>query len=227
MKKRIFNFVIAILICLPVFAQRDHNIDRFGRDKDSKITSGGLFVSADLNSLWIHQFHNTTSTPNIGVSIGGFIDFKVTPKFVIESNLVLNHETLKYSTSRDIGKMTTDGMELNFIFSYVWKMKKNGQWYLGAGPYTEFILHCKTEIGDETFDPYHQIVGTDLNGGDIFALSNNNSGLCIKTAYEFPFHLQVFIKASMSISDIIGFEHDKNHFIRPYRCSAGIAYRFR
>ncbi|MCQ2291744.1 MAG: PorT family protein [Bacteroidales bacterium] len=227
MRKRLFITSLLFSILVSSFAQHDRNIDRFGRDKDDKITSGGLLVSADVNSLWIHKFYGFNSTPSLGVSLGGFIDFKVTRGFVIESNLILNHETTRFSDGGEIGRMTTDGMILNFVFSKVWTMKNNGLWYLGAGPYTEFVLHCKTKFGNDTFDPYNQLVGTGQNGENIFALSNNNSGLCLKTTYEFPFHLQLFLYGSMSISDIIGFNHNEKQFIRPYRCSIGVAYRFR
>ncbi|MGN1211950.1 MAG: hypothetical protein ACI4TM_09715, partial [Candidatus Cryptobacteroides sp.] len=71
-----------------------------------------------------------------------------------------------------------------------------------------------------------QVVGTDADGNDIFALSNNNSGMNIKLIYEFAFHLQLSFSSALSITDILGYDHS-DCWMRPARASIGIAYRFR
>ena len=158
--------------------------------------------------------------------MGGFLDFKVTPKLVIEMGLQLNREATTIDNGLLSGNMDDKALRIPVYVMGKFDVGSNCIWYIGGGPYSDFVLKSTTVLGGEKFNPYEQVVGTDSEGGDVFALSNHNAGLGFKAAYEFPFHMQLFLSCSGSISDILGYSHKKG-YIRPYQASFGIAYRFR
>ncbi|MGN0188633.1 MAG: hypothetical protein ACI395_03880 [Candidatus Cryptobacteroides sp.] len=225
--RNIRTYITAMLL-IAIGAQRAQaqETDRFGRDKDEKVTSGGLAVQFEGTSLIINNVDGFSSRPGFGLSVGGFVDFKVTEKFVIQCNILANREQSSLFRFDRSGTMTTYGMAVPICFLARFDRGDRGIWYVGGGPYSEFVLGCRTDLGNGVFNPYTEVVGTDAEGNDIFALSNNNSGLNVKLIYEFPFHLQLTFGLSGSITDILGYDHT-GCWIRPARASIGAAYRFR
>lgn len=220
------KYLIIILLLSIVGSLAAQDKDRFGKDKDEKVTSGGLAVQFDGTALIINNVNGFHSKPGFGISIGGFVDFKVTEKFVIQCNMFANREQSMLFRSDRSGQMTTYGLAVPVCFLARFGRAYKGIWYVGGGPYSEFVLGCRTDLGNGVFNPYTQVVGTDADGKDIFALSNNNSGINIKLIYEFAFHLQLSFSSALSLSDILGYDHS-GCWIRPARTSIGIAYRFR
>lgn len=213
---------------VAAIAGNGNDKDRFGRDREDKVTSGGLMLTGDLNGLLINNMNGFESRPGIGVGLGGFIDFKVTTHFVIESGLSFGYGHTGISNAEVSGVMKnwTTSIPLFFMAKMPVRDGGGGVFYLGGGPYTEFVVGCRTELGGSVFNPYEQIVGKDDSGEDVFALSNSNSGIAVKFTYELPYHFQIFAAQYYSLSDIIGFNHAKGG-IHPYKSQIGIAYRFR
>lgn len=218
--------MVMILLISVLGSAAAQEKDRFGKDKDEKVTSGGLAVQFDGTTLLIHNVDGFHSRPGFGLSVGGFVDFKITDRLVIQCNMYANREQSLLFRSDRSGQMFTYGLSIPVCVLARIDRGKKGIWYVGGGPYTEFVLGCRTDLGSGVFNPYTQVVGTDAEGNDIFALSNSNSGLNIKLTYEFIFHLQLSLSAAMSITDILGYDHF-GCWIRPARTSISVAYRFR
>lgn len=221
--------MITILIpALSSYAGNGDDTDRFGRNREDKVTSGGLMLTADLSGLMINNVNSFSSSPRMGIGIGGFVDFKVVRRMVIEAGLSFGYDHIGLRNPESTGVMENWSMTVPILFMAKLPVKggSSGTFYIGGGPYTEFILGCRTELGGETFNPYEQVVDQDENGDDIFALSNSNSGLAAKFIYELPCHFQIFLAQYFSLSDIIGYNHDSGG-IHPYKTQLGIAYRFR
>lgn len=223
------RWIIILFACLsqaPVLWAQEEELDRFGRPKSERVTTGGLSVQADVAGLWMKGVEGMSCTPGIGTSLGGWVDFKISEHVVIQCNLMMDWERNTLHQGNDTGSMKTMGMVLPFYVLGRWDTPSGGIWYAGSGPYSEFVLQCETNLGGETFDPYKQVVGTDTQGNDVFALNNHNAGLSAKVAYEFPFHLQLYCSSDVSISNIFGFDYG-DRGLRPYKFSIGVAYHFR
>lgn len=228
MKRTIFLISLVVLQLVALAGNPDDK-DKFGRRYEDKITSGGLTLNAEADAFWIYSIPGFESSPGLGLSFGGFVDFKVTPRFVIQMSLLLNRcqsfiENASFVDGRN--SFTSYGMEIPLVFMARFRFQRAGILYVGAGPYTEFVFRSQLVNGDEVVDPYHQVVGVDNSGMDVFALSNNNSGLKVKLCYELPCRLQFHATAGLSISDILGYAHS-DAFVRPYKTAIGISYRIR
>lgn len=229
---KIFIVGVMMLLCVQEsYAQQSSDVDRFGKNYEDRVTSGGLVLSAESNAFIIHGFKGYTTTPCIGGSLGGFIDFKIVPKFVIQMNLMVNYNQFLMQNPAFVehSHFSSWGLEIPLYFMYRLKLKNdNGIFYFGAGPYTEFVFDCHLKTGNEITNPYTQVVSSTQDGHDFFALSDNNSGVKLKLCYEMKCRVQFSATVGMSISDILGYPHSsKETFVRPYKATIGIAYRFR
>lgn len=228
MKKVMHKIAIAFVFAIYTSTYVSAQTDKFGRNYEDKVTSGGLAVSADISGFMLKGIGPVSSKPGAGVTGGGFIDFKMHRHLIMQMGLMLNYNTIRIINQESPvnSDYSSCGMEIPLYIMGRFITANNSILYAGIGVYTEFVLGCKLQTGDEIVNPYKQVVGSDASGKDVLALSDNNTGLRLKFCYEFPFRLQLFATTGMSISDIQGYVNQKGH-IKPYKTSFGIAYRFR
>ncbi len=192
--------------------------------KKEKVATGGLKLEAVGSSYLIGGFPMSSSM-NVGGALGGFVDFNVSKHFVIQVNLFGAYkQTDLYDTQQS--RMSTWSIELPIYFLGRYSFADGSSISFGGGPYTEFILDGTLSNANGKSNPFERVVD-QTEEGDVFALERNHSGLGITVGYEFPFGFQINASARMSLTDIIGYEHERPYCTYPYSTSVGIAYRFK
>lgn len=225
-----FVFILSLFCATPLYAQKNDEVDKFGKRYEDRITSGGFILSAESNAFIVHGFNGYRTTPQIGGSVGAFIDFKVIPTLVIQMSTTVNYNQFYINNPNFTTQshLSSWGMEIPLYIMYRLKLKKGGIIYVGGGPYTEFVFDCRLKTGEEVVNPYKQVVNSTEDGHNFFALSDNNSGIKIKFCYEMPCRVQFLATMGISISDILGYPHSSaNSYVRPYKAAIGVAYRIR
>jgi len=192
------------------------------------IVSGGVKVQANLSHLWAHNVPGGIHTsPSFSGDIGGFIDFNVSKHFFIQFNLLAVGERCIVHEEISNEPLQSVGVEIPVYLMGRFGNARKGYVYFGGGPYTEFVLWARMNGEEGPFNPYHHVVGTDeLSGDEVFALSDNHSGLGVFVGYEFPFGLQINASYQYSFSDIFAFGHDDGMSLHPQKAMLGLAWRF-
>jgi len=222
MERKIFLvFVTFIIMGASSYSQT-------GPDPTTSVVNGGIKLQANASSIILKNvYENLHSTPNIGGELGGFIDFNVSKHFFIQFNLVLFAEHNDFENNGKSDKLWTYGMEIPVYALARFGNEDKGYVYFGGGPFTEFSLMASMTGDSGSKNPYKHVVGIDNNtGAEVFALSDNHSGLAVYLGYELPCGFQINASYQHSISDILAFSHGSNMSAHPYKFVLGAAWRF-
>ena len=176
--------------------------------------------------------------PGFGAEIGGFIDYHMTKRLMIEVQAIVCLQNGSYvSTDRDLGflfwhkrpvnylaDMRLVGMDIPIFFTYAHPVGA-GNFRIGAGFFTHitFAAWCP---GDKDFiTPYRRIIEIKESGKPRYALNDSHAGIGGHFGYEFPCGLQINMSIKYSVLDIINYE-SKIDYAHPYKVTLGVGWHF-
>ena len=212
------------------------------QDADSlkiRPVSLGVLVQANFagEDMYIAE-PGLSAYPGFGAEIGGFIDYHMTKRLMIEVQAIVCLQNGSYvSTDRDLGflfwhkrpvnylaDMRLVGMDIPIFFTYAHPVGA-GNFRIGAGFFTHitFAAWCP---GDKDFiTPYRRIIEIKESGKPRYALNDSHAGIGGHFGYEFPFGLQINMSIKYSVLDIINYE-SKIDYAHPYKVSLGVGWHF-
>ena len=212
------------------------------QDADSlkiRPVSLGVLVQANFagEDMYIAE-PGLSAYPGFGAEIGGFIDYHMTKRLMIEVQAIIAQQNGSYvSTDRDLGflfwhkrpvnylaDMRLVGMDIPIFFTYAHPVGA-GNFRIGAGLFTHitFAAWCP---GDKDFiTPYRRIIEIKESGKPRYALNDSHAGIGGHFGYEFPFGLQINMSIKYSVLDIINYE-SKIDYAHPYKVTLGVGWHF-
>lgn len=212
------------------------------QDADSlkiRPVSLGVLVQANFagEDMYIAE-PGLSAYPGFGAEIGGFIDYHMTKRLMIEVQAVVCLQNGSYvSTDRDLGflfwhkrpvnylaDMRLVGMDIPIFFTYAHPVGA-GNFRIGAGFFTHitFAAWCP---GDKDFiTPYRRIIEIKESGKPRYALNDSHAGIGGHFGYEFPCGLQINMSIKYSVLDIINYE-SKIDYAHPYKVTLGVGWHF-
>ena len=235
MKK--FLFLLLVLpLAAPLHAQEDDtDPDRY------RPVRAGLLLQANLAGEQMYIAEAVLSAyPGAGVEAGGFVDYQLARRLLIEVQCILALQSGTYVAAQEdpgfllwnregtfshVADMRLWGMDIPlFLIGLV--PIGNGVFRYGSGPYTHLTFHAWSP-GDKDFvTPYKRVYSVDdVTGKPRYLLNDSHAGFGLLLSYEFKSGLQINLSGKYSILDIIGYESERSH-AHPYKLSLGIGYRF-
>ncbi|MCR4823731.1 MAG: outer membrane beta-barrel protein [Bacteroidales bacterium] len=232
--KRLTLILFAVAAALTVHAQ----------DADSlKIdpVSLGVLVQANYagESMYIAE-SALYAYPGVGAEIGAFIDYNITRRLQIEFQVIMALQNGSYVVAKQdpgffvwhrykeidyLADLRLWGLDLPFFV--VGRFPSgNGNFRLGAGPFTHLTLGswCPGDSGFIT--PYKRVISEDdVTGKKRYALNDSHAGFGLLFGYEFESGLQINFSGKYSIIDIINYDSEYSH-AHPYKISLGVGWRF-
>lgn len=212
------------------------------QDADSlkiRPVSLGVLVQANFagEDMYIAE-PGLSAYPGFGAEIGGFIDYHMTKRLMIEVQAIVCLQNGSYvSTDRDLGflfwhkrpvnylaDMRLVGMDIPIFFTYAHPVGA-GNFRIGAGFFTHitFAAWCP---GDKDFiTPYRRIIEIKESGKPRYALNDSHAGIGGHLGYEFPCGLQINMSIKYSVLDIINYE-SKIDYAHPYKVTLGVGWHF-
>ena len=212
------------------------------QDADSlkiRPVSLGVLVQANFagEDMYIAE-PGLSAYPGFGAEIGGFIDYHMTKRLMIEVQAIIALQNGSYvSTDRDLGflfwhkrpvnylaDMRLVGMDIPIFFTYAHPVGA-GNFRIGAGFFTHitFAAWCP---GDKDFiTPYRRVIEIKESGKPRYALNDSHAGIGGHFGYEFPCGLQINMSIKYSVLDIINYE-SKIDYAHPYKVTLGVGWHF-
>ncbi|MCR4860144.1 MAG: outer membrane beta-barrel protein [Bacteroidales bacterium] len=215
-------FTLLLMISAASFTLRAQDADslRF------QTVSLGVLLQGNVSGERMHITELAVSGfPNVGVEAGGFIDYYMTPRLMLEFQLVFALQSSSYIYEDKNFLMALWGMD-SPLFLIGTIPVRYGSFRLGAGPFTHLTFDT-WDAADRTFvTPYQRVISVDdVTGKPRYALNDNHSGFGALVGFEFRNHLQINVSAKYSITDIINYKSEYS-YCYPYKISFGAAYRF-
>ena len=232
MKKILLFLFISTLFMTALHAQ----------DADSlkiRPVSLGVLVQANFagEDMYIAE-PGLSAYPGFGAEIGGFIDYHMTKRLMIEVQAIIGLQNGSYvSTDRDLGflfwhkrpvnylaDMRLVGMDIPIFMTYAHPVG-TGSFRIGAGFFTHitFAAWCP---GDKDFiTPYRRVIEIKESGKPRYALNDSHAGIGGHFGYEFACGLQINMSIKYSVLDIINYE-SKIDYAHPYKITLGVGWHF-
>lgn len=232
MKKIILLFFTSVLLLPGLRAQETDTL---------KIRPVSLGVLAQANfageDMYIAE-PGLSAYPGFGAEIGGFIDYHMTKRLMIEVQAIICLQNGSYvSTDRDLGflfwhkrpvnylaDMRLVGMDIPIFLTYAFPAW-DGNFRIGAGFFTHitFSAWCP---GDRDFiTPYRRVIEIKESGKPRYVLNDSHAGVGGHFGYEFACGLQINMSIKYSVLDIINYE-SKIDYAHPYKVTLGVGWHF-
>ena len=236
MKKILLFLLLLPLAAAPLRAQED--------DEDTyrlRPVRAGLLLQGNLAGEQMYIAEAVLSAyPGAGAEAGGFVDYQLARRLLVEVQCVLALQSGTYVAAREdpgfllwnregsfsrVADMRLWGMDIPLFLVGLFPAG-NGNFRLGAGPFTHLTFHAWSP-GDKDFvTPYRRVYSEDdVTGKTRYMLSDSHAGVGLLFGYEFGSGLQINLSGKYSIIDIINYESERS-YARPYKLSLGVAYRF-
>lgn len=213
--------LLILLVLLPFLGGAQIN-------DTTKVVNYGIRFSANTSQLVFRGVPvNMVASPKIGVEGGAFIDYNIGRKFSIRFNLVWGLQRSVLTMDGYVCRLSSASIEVPVYALYRFGNVRSGWGFVGAGPYTEFVIWGKLRTAAETFNPYHHVIDVDAETGkETLAMSDSHSGFGVIVGYEMPCGLFVDATAQMSLTDLLAFDHGPSMWVRPLKVTLGLGYRF-
>lgn len=214
---------IAIILTLVMMACSVHAQDT------SRVVNYGFRVGANLSQPLLRGVPiNITSATDLGCEAAFLMDYNIGRHFAIRFgiNYLFERSTLTDSASY-AHSLRSWAIEIPVYAVVRIGNCRSGWGYIGAGPYTQFILNGNYNDPSGDFNPYHHVIDVDPTTGDeTLAMTDSHSGLGAVVGYEFPFGFFFDFSYRISLSDMLAFDHNESMSVRPHKLSFGIGWRF-
>lgn len=227
--KKLIIIVIALSFSSGLMAKRVSQLQADTTGIKMPVVNGGLKLQMTTTGLTMKNvYQQLYASPGIGGEIGGFLDFNVKPHFVMQIDLSITGEHMYLHNSNQHDDLWIFGLEIPLYLMGRWETTPKGSYIqFGGGPFTHFVLRSLMTANGVQEDVFKRVFTIDdITGENARVLGDNYSGLGIILTYEWAFGLQLNANFLYSISDILNYEHPSSTFVRPYKFSFGVGYRF-
>lgn len=222
-------------------------LDSLDQEKLPRIVSGGLFGGGNISNFIITRNHvSMHSYMRIGAEAGGFLDFRITPHFAIQPQIIFTAHQNYFEANEDSIKDKTDrlwsfGAEIPIYFLGRYGNMEKGYIQFGGGIFTHFTFASNVKNYrnvEKTSTPTpiparYKEEGDGYDYTDLYTLHNNHFGVCAMIGYECPFGMIINASYKVSFSDIATFykqnegQEIANALFYPQSISLVIGYRWR
>lgn len=209
-----------LIICLIVagyfqtlYAQEEEKVH-------TMIVSGGPMVEINLSGFAHSGYENGQSDMKLGLTVGGFLNLRVSSHFSVQGELSLTHKHSDFGWQGGSGCYRYWGMEIPVYAMYHHTLHSGGHIYIGIGPYTNLGFDATFDGVTGKLDLYEKDADTGLP-----PIKPSDTGFGIKVGYEFPCGLQLNASYKQSVSNLTdpNSSHVKMH---PQILSLGLAWHF-
>lgn len=215
--------LLLLLAILPVLSLRAQDADSL---KFPPVSLGVLLQNSLSGELMHVQETRLDTNAGLGMEIGGFIDYNITPRLSFELQLILALQGLGHITREKDELITLFGMDIPLYFVAAFPVREN-RLRIGAGPFAHITFDAWNSSDRELVTPYRQIISVDdITGQPQYALNNYYGGIGLLAGWEFPFGLQINLGASYSVMDILNYAHSASSYDHPYKITLGLGWRF-
>ena len=222
-KLLLLSLLVLPLTCAPLHAQDDDDPDRY------RPVRAGLLLQGNFAGEQMYIAESGLSAyPGAGVEAGGFADYQLARRLLVEVQCILALQSGTYAASQEdssVADMRLLGMDIPLYL--VGLFPAGSGWFrLGAGPFTHLTFRAWSP-GDRDFvTPYKRVYSVDdVTGKPRYLLNDSHAGFGLLLGYEFPSGLQFNLSGKYSIIDILNYESERS-YARPYKLSLGVGYRF-
>ena len=215
--------LLLLLAFLPLLSLRAQDADSL---KFSPV-SMGVLLQLSISGEHMHvQETNLTTNAGLGMEIGGFIDYNITPRLSFELQLILALQGLGHITKEKDELITIFGIDIPLFFVAAFPIHES-RLRLGAGPFAHVTVDAWNSSDRKLVTPYRQVVSiNDVTGKPEYALNSYYGGIAALVGWEFPFGLRINLGASYSVMDILNYAHAANSYDHPYKITLGLGWRF-
>lgn len=235
MKKLLLFLLVLPLAIAPLRAQDDDDPAHF------RPVRVGLLLQGNLAGEQMYIAESVLSAyPGAGVEAGGFADYHLSRRLLLEMQCILALQSGTYAATREdpgfllwsregtfsrVADMRLLGMDIPLYLVGLFPAG-SGCFRLGAGPFTHLTFRAWSP-GDRDFvTPYKRVYSVDdVTGKPRYLLNDSHAGVGVLLGYEFGSGLQINLSGKYSIIDIINYESERS-YARPYKLSLGLGYRF-
>ena len=235
MKKLLLFLLVLPLALTPLRAQEDDDPAHF------RPVRVGLLLQGNLAGEQMYIAESVLSAyPGAGVEAGGFADYHLARRLLLEVQCVLALQSGTYAAAQEdpgfllwsregtfsrVADMRLFGMDIPLYLVGLFPAG-SGCFRLGGGVFTHLTFHAWSP-GDRDFvTPYKRVYSVDdVTGKPRYLLNDSHAGVCLLLGYEFKSGLQLNLSGKYSILDIINYESEHS-YARPYKLSFGVGYRF-
>ena len=236
MKKILLFLLLLPLAFAPLRAQdEEEDAERY------RPVRVGMLLQANLAGEQMYIAESVLSAyPGMGVEAGGFADYQLARRLLVEVQCILALQSGTYVAAREdpgfllwnregafsrVADMRLVGMDIPLYLVGLFPAG-SGFFRLGAGPFTHLTFHAWSP-GDKDFvTPYKRVYSVDdVTGKPRYMLNDSHAGIGMLLGYEFKSGLQINLSGKYSIIDIINYESERS-YARPYKLSLGVGYRF-
>ena len=231
--RKILLFLLTTTVCLTALHAQDADSLKF-----KPVTLGALLQANFAGEDMYIAESGLSAYPGFGIEAGGFIDYHLTQRLLVEVQAVLCLQNGSYvSTEKDLGflfwhrrpisylaDMRQWGLDIPIFLTYTFPAG-TGQFRAGAGLFTHITFDAWCPGDTDFITPYNRVVSIKESGKPRYALNDSHAGVGCQFGYEFPFGLQINLSAKFSVIDIINYESEKS-YARPYKLSLGLGWHF-
>lgn len=235
MKKLLVFLLLFPLALAPLRAQEDDDPAHF------RPVRVGLLLQGNLAGEQMYIAESVLSAyPGAGVEAGGFADYHLARRLLLEMQCVLALQSGTYAAAQEdpgfllwsregtfsrVADMRLFGMDIPLFLVGLFPAG-SGNFRLGAGPFTHLTFRTWSP-GDRDFvTPYKRVYSVDdATGKPRYLLNDSHAGIGVLFGYEFQSGLQINLSGKYSLVDILNYESERS-YARPYKLSLGVGYRF-
>lgn len=184
-------------------------------------------VKAGLNLANLTGDVENAST-KVGFNVGGFVEIKLSDKFVFQPELLFSAQGAKSDYSVDYGAGENEKFESTVKLNYL-NIPLMAKYYvadkfsLEAGPQLGFLMSAKADT-DYTYndgDGFTESVSTSVDVKDSF--KSIDFGLNLGAGYDFSDNFSAGVRYNLGLSSI---SEDSNADVKNAVISVGVGYKF-
>lgn len=222
MKKKLVVVAMLIGICVASMqaqAQTQSSANQEKQEQKFKLT-GGAILETNLSGFIHSGIGDGNSKMKFGMSSGGFVNLGISKSFSVQGEMLFHYKTSDFSWDNQTGSFRYWGVEIPIYMMYHYTFSKGNRIHIGVGPYTDFGLGARFEVGGKRLDVYEKEENTGLP-----IMRDSNTGFGVKVGYEFVSGLQINATYKVSATNILD-ANSSTVKMHPHVASLGVAYRF-
>jgi hypothetical protein len=220
----------------------EHKIDSLDQEKLPKIVSGGVLAGVNISNFIIVRNHSRMhSHMRVGGEFGGFLDFRITPHFAIQPQVLFSAHQNYFAATDTTNHLWSFGAEIPIYFLGRYGNMEKGYIQFGGGLFTHFTFASNVadkfnnieETPAAAAIPRRTASDDNYDYSSLYTLHNNHFGVCMTVGYECSFGLQINATYKVSFSDIATFYKENegqpiaDALIYPQSISLILGYRWR
>lgn len=212
MKQKLIVMFLFIMCTIGAHAQKAGH--------DTK-TTWGIKAETNLSGFFISETSAISSSMNVGVTAGWFVNFEFNDYWALQGNLLFHYKESALDRQNLPGKYTYWGSEIAIYAMFQRKFQRGDRIYVGLGPYSDFGFDARLKRGNEKIDLYKKDGASEVS-----AMQDFDSGFGILLGYEFRNGVQINAGYKVGVTNILDANSSEFKLI-PHSVTLGIGFRFK